>query len=257
MLLGEVGVIQVSSGNLSEATPALVESVARSWKARYDDMLTRALRGLAAVAAATDQPLASAHLLGAADAIDATTPFARTVAARDRDIVDWTLARLDEHLAAAALARARQTGAGLSIEQAVALAREVATSVLGAARVDEIWQATNAPEPGPVPLLQPADLHPVTTPTVANGAAVAAELASPTDPAGPAGHLEPAFAFGLTRREREVLALLCQRWTDPEIAARLFISPKTVSRHVANIFNKLGVSSRRDAAAHAAAHGLV
>jgi DNA-binding NarL/FixJ family response regulator len=92
---------------------------------------------------------------------------------------------------------------------------------------------------------------------VAEGAAVAADLAAPTDPASPAGRLEPAAAFGLTRREREILAFLCQRWTDPEIAARLFISPKTVSRHVANIFGKLGVGSRRDAAAHAAVHGLV
>jgi predicted ATPase/DNA-binding CsgD family transcriptional regulator len=61
----------------------------------------------------------------------------------------------------------------------------------------------------------------------------------------------------LTRREREILILLCQRYTDPEIAAHLFLSPRTVSKHVGNILAKLGVSSRREAAASAVRHGLV
>ena len=61
----------------------------------------------------------------------------------------------------------------------------------------------------------------------------------------------------LTRCEREVLHLLCQRLTDREIAERLFISRSTASRHAANIFAKLGVSGRREAAALATRHGLV
>jgi predicted ATPase/DNA-binding CsgD family transcriptional regulator len=64
-------------------------------------------------------------------------------------------------------------------------------------------------------------------------------------------------AFGLTRRERDVLRLLCQRLTDPEIAERLFISPRTASRHVANVFLKLSVNSRREAAALAVRQRLV
>jgi non-specific serine/threonine protein kinase len=65
-----------------------------------------------------------------------------------------------------------------------------------------------------------------------------------------------AVPFGLSLREREVLALLCQRQTDPEIAETLFISYRTVTTHVTNIYNKLGVNSRREAAALAARHGL-
>jgi DNA-binding CsgD family transcriptional regulator/tetratricopeptide (TPR) repeat protein len=61
----------------------------------------------------------------------------------------------------------------------------------------------------------------------------------------------------LTRRERDVLALLCQRLTDPEIAEALFLSPRTASNHVANILAKLGVPNRREAAALAARYGLV
>jgi predicted ATPase/DNA-binding CsgD family transcriptional regulator len=65
------------------------------------------------------------------------------------------------------------------------------------------------------------------------------------------------FDFDLTRREGEVLALLCLRLTDPEIAARLFISPRTASSHVSNVLNKLGVSNRREAAGIAARERLV
>jgi predicted ATPase/DNA-binding CsgD family transcriptional regulator len=62
--------------------------------------------------------------------------------------------------------------------------------------------------------------------------------------------------FGLSPRECEVLSLLCQRLTDAEIGEALSISPRTASRHVANLFNKLGVSSRRAAEAIAVKHHL-
>ncbi|MDQ3525989.1 MAG: LuxR C-terminal-related transcriptional regulator [Chloroflexota bacterium] len=60
---------------------------------------------------------------------------------------------------------------------------------------------------------------------------------------------EIASEFGLTPREREVLALIARRFTDKEIADALFISPRTVARHVTGIFTKLDVHSRREAAA--------
>jgi DNA-binding CsgD family transcriptional regulator len=58
-------------------------------------------------------------------------------------------------------------------------------------------------------------------------------------------------AHGLTPREREVLALVATGRTNRAIAEKLFISEKTVARHVANIFRKLGVSSRAAATAFA------
>ena len=61
---------------------------------------------------------------------------------------------------------------------------------------------------------------------------------------------------GLTRREREVLSLLATGRTNRAIADALSISEKTVARHVANIFGKLGLSSRAAATAYAYEHGL-
>jgi DNA-binding CsgD family transcriptional regulator len=64
-------------------------------------------------------------------------------------------------------------------------------------------------------------------------------------------------AFGLTDREREVLALVAAGRTNGQIARALFISPKTASVHVSNILAKLGVGGRIEAAAVAHRLGLV
>ncbi len=62
--------------------------------------------------------------------------------------------------------------------------------------------------------------------------------------------------FGLSNREREVLAQIARGRTNREIGERLFISQKTVGVHVGNILSKLGVSGRVEAAAVAIRLGL-
>jgi len=62
---------------------------------------------------------------------------------------------------------------------------------------------------------------------------------------------------GLTAREVEVLRLVADGLNNQVIAERLFLSEHTVHRHVANIFNKLSVSSRAAAVAQAARRGLL
>src|SRR2546422_998333 len=59
----------------------------------------------------------------------------------------------------------------------------------------------------------------------------------------------PPQAFpALTEREREILSLIAQGYTNTAIAERLVLSPKTVRNHVSNIFSKLQVADRaRDA----------
>jgi DNA-binding CsgD family transcriptional regulator len=60
----------------------------------------------------------------------------------------------------------------------------------------------------------------------------------------------------LSRRESEVLTLVAEGKTNRAIATELFISEKTVARHVSNIFTKLGLSSRAEATAYAYRRGL-
>jgi DNA-binding CsgD family transcriptional regulator len=71
------------------------------------------------------------------------------------------------------------------------------------------------------------------------------------------GDATAAPAHGLTAREFEVLRLVATGRTNRAIAADLFLSERTVARHVSNIFAKLGVSSRAAATAYAYEHDLV
>jgi DNA-binding CsgD family transcriptional regulator len=75
-------------------------------------------------------------------------------------------------------------------------------------------------------------------------------------PAGPRTATR-SHPLGLTRREREVLELICAGHTNAEIAAKLFISPKTVDHHVSSVLAKLDAPTREVAATHAAQLGLV
>jgi DNA-binding NarL/FixJ family response regulator len=84
------------------------------------------------------------------------------------------------------------------------------------------------------------------------GAGAAAPVGAP-EQAAPV----PQDDLGLSKRELEVLALVAAGRTNGQIAQELFISPKTASVHVTHILDKLGVSSRIEAAMIAARAGIV
>ena len=115
-----------------------------------------------------------------------------------------------------ASAVARRIGAALLTERIDGLARRLRIEVVPQARAAE-----------PAPSVNPES-----------------EAAVPADP------------FGLTTREREVLALVAEGYTNRRIADELFISESTAGVHVSHILAKLGVESRTEAATVAVRLGL-
>ena len=67
----------------------------------------------------------------------------------------------------------------------------------------------------------------------------------------------PGYPAGLTAREVEVLGLVAQGLTNPLVAERLFLSPRTVDAHLLRIYGKLDVPNRGAAIRFAVEQGLV
>jgi DNA-binding CsgD family transcriptional regulator/tetratricopeptide (TPR) repeat protein len=134
----------------------------------------------------------------------------------------YPLARVLLHAAGAALNAGDRDGASDSLLRAAALAQDLGARPLA----DQIADLAQRGHISLVPALGPAQ-----TP----------------------GAASPA---GLTSRELEVLRLVAAGRSNRDIAADLFISPKTASVHVSNILAKLGVTSRGEAAAAAYRLGL-
>ncbi len=68
---------------------------------------------------------------------------------------------------------------------------------------------------------------------------------------------ENALPEPLSSREQEVLTLLAQGLSNKEIAQRLYLSVRTVEGHLVNVYGKLGVHSRTEAALYAVRQGWV
>jgi DNA-binding NarL/FixJ family response regulator len=88
--------------------------------------------------------------------------------------------------------------------------------------------------------------------TLLNAASAAAE----PEPAASSSAGGPALPDGLTQREMEILGLIAQGLTNPEIADRLFVSTLTVKSHINRIFAKTGSRDRAAAIGYAYRHGL-
>jgi DNA-binding NarL/FixJ family response regulator len=163
----------------------------------------------------------------------------------------------DDHpRAVAALARAQvlaaagdRDGAGRRVEEAVAvLARLGRPFELARGRRHlATWLATSRPETAVAEARAALDTF------EALGAAAEADAtAALLRTLGSPGRRQPRRGTALTRREEEVLALVAQGLSNPEIAARLYISRRTAAHHVSAVLAKLGVRRRAEAVAVAA-----
>jgi predicted ATPase/DNA-binding CsgD family transcriptional regulator len=84
----------------------------------------------------------------------------------------------------------------------------------------------------------------------------------PPTPLSPTGSQPPVSSTlehpaGLSAREVEVLGLVATGLTNAQVAKELFLSPRTIQRHLNSIYHKLGVSSRAAATRFAVEHGLL
>ena len=80
---------------------------------------------------------------------------------------------------------------------------------------------------------------------------------SPATPQSAITSSTPEHPGGLTSREVEVLGLVAEGLTNAQVAQRLFLSPRTVQRHLNSIYHKLGASSRAAATRFAIEHDLL
>lgn len=228
-----LGYARIQQECLPEASACFLEALAIAWSQRDLAFMARLLWAFAAVAIHRQQAALAGQLIGAADALDARTGSAMWP--NDRALADWCLEHLAVALPASTLAMLRAQGADFPVEQPVALAMHLATDVLGQKPAAGTWAQGKGPELAPI--------------TIALRAPGKAYGLAPSQHGGPP-------ASGLTERERAVLLHLIDGCTDREIAAHLFISRRTVSKHLEAIFTKLGVHSRGAAVADAQRLGL-
>jgi DNA-binding NarL/FixJ family response regulator len=93
--------------------------------------------------------------------------------------------------------------------------------------------------------------------TLAEASSLARGLAKTHEPGARAASPESPALGGLSQRETEVLRLVARGHSNAEIATELALSVRTVEKHVANIYTKIGARGRADAATYALRHGFI
>ena len=219
------------------------------------------LRAVARLEAETGTPDRAARLLAASDARDAAGGVARPPAA----LADHhqALAAVRAALAPAPLETAWTEGRALALEHAIALAldcvgatpapRRPTASPDGAPATAAASVRTGpaAPGDGARAPARPRRARPRRQPEAPAAGPAAGPAARPPTALGP--------AVVLTPRELEVLALVTAGRGNQAIAAELALSVRTVERHLARVYDRLGVGglpARAAAAAYVVAHGL-
>ncbi|MBW3634791.1 MAG: LuxR C-terminal-related transcriptional regulator, partial [Chloroflexi bacterium] len=241
LALGHLGAIARQRGDLATAAAysskalALHEIVGNQWGA------ATAFGNLGAVALARAAVQEAEHWLQRSLALHRVHGDEALTAAQLLRMAQVALARQQTELAARLIGAARavhERYGTLLYPWAAALLTEVEETVRQRLGTDAFAAAKAAGR----------ELTITDAIALAEALAEASRVASASPP--------PADRFGLSPRELDVLRLLAVGRTNPEIAAALFISPRTVTTHVTHILAKLELSSRTEAAAWAVRRGL-
>jgi DNA-binding CsgD family transcriptional regulator len=213
--LAGLGAIAMSQSDLPAARQHLAESLQLSFAAGSRIGIARGLEAFARLVVLEHDPALAVQLAGAISALRADAHLPTLPGARTQRFLD-AAAGLGEH----AVTRLWQVGTGMTPAAAVRLALE---SDAGSGA--DAASSADRPAVRPEMSASGRTTGALTTGALATGA--------------------------LTPREHEVVALLASGLSNRDIARKLFISPATAARHVANILAKLGFSSRSQVAAWA------
>ncbi len=231
-----LGYARLQQDNPPEATACFLEALAIAWGNQDFAFLARLFWAFAALALERQHPAMAAQLIGAADGLDAATGSAMWP--NDRALAGSVLEHLDTALPVEKISRLRQQGNTLPVGRPVAAVAQFAANVLGQKSAAAIWTRGGGNDFSALMSIQPGS------------------GATPSFRAEPGDNLAIVSGHSLTQREHMVLLHLVDGCTDREIAARLFISRRTVSKHLEAIFAKLGAHTRGAAVAEAQRLGL-
>jgi predicted ATPase/DNA-binding CsgD family transcriptional regulator len=241
MALAELGDTRLMTGDVVEAVPLLDEALAIHRRIAFPNGFATALGERAHAARMQGDQVLAARL------------FAESIAVGEEIGSERVLLGAIAGLASVALAlgQAERAARLLSAVEAIR-----ATSGLGrythAGHTARILAEvrTSLPESVFVAAWDTGQALPFAD-ALADALAIASSAGKPPQPV----HRETPT--GLTQRELDVLHLLVEGNSDREIAEALFIGARTVQTHVANLFAKLGVNARAEAAAVAVRRGIV
>jgi predicted ATPase/DNA-binding CsgD family transcriptional regulator len=256
--LAGIGRVAAAQPDLALAAASLAESLQLSMAAGQRLPISRGLEGFASLALSSGELATAARLAGAAAALRTPgRPGVIQPPARRR--MDTLLAGARQQLGAAAVDALTAEGARLTTHQALTLA--LALSFPGPAGTPPGRAGTAAPAaaagtagPGAAAgTAGPGAADRTAGPgapggTTGPGAAGTAGPEAADRAAGPAAG-PPAAGPPLTGRELQIARLVARGLSNRAVAAELTISPATAARHVANIFGKLGFTSRAQVAA--------
>ncbi|HEX9033675.1 MAG TPA: tetratricopeptide repeat protein [Streptosporangiaceae bacterium] len=232
--LAGTGWVALSQGDLGKAATDLAESMRLSLVTGHRLAIARGLRALAALAGASGDLSVAITLEGAALTMFEAIGTPSSASSRRR--LDQLLDAASDALGAESVAALLAAGKQLSPYQAVLLTG----AELGISSAPE---AATQRSSGPVLADPRLDSRPRGDAS-ANGAGSVREAGAPPARPPAAAGVPKRRPVTLTDRERQVASLVARGLSNRAIGEQLFISHTTAARHVANIFAKLGFSSR-------------